>query len=326
MRSAATQQIRPAVAVKWRRRALVAAGVMVAAIVLVEAGVRAVGAVDFPVYEVRDDDVAYVYAAQQSGRFLRRNAWAVNDRHMPTPRPWDPARLPNLLVIGNSIVAGGNPYDQSEKVASRVEGRTDGRYSVWPVAVGGWSTTNQIAFLEGNPDVVRASTLFVWVHTSGGLRGPNPWLGDDAFPRRRPAWATAYVLRRYLQPQLRVAWKQPPAPPRAGTDADASGANLVRFEHTVAALASASGRRHPGVLVLYPTRAQVDAARRGIEWLPERADLEGVAARYGVLVKDLTRHPEWAVGLYRDEIHPTVAGNEVLARIVVADVERALEE
>jgi hypothetical protein len=312
-----------------RALAVRAGAVVFGGLLAVELLLRALGAIDLPLY-VLDDAVRYQYRPAQTGVFLNRNHWAVNERSMPTSRAWRPGVVPDVLLIGNSIVAGGNPYDQSEKLAPLMERAASTRLAVWPVATGGWSTVNELAYLETHPDVVASADFFVWSHVEGGLGGAAPWLGDRLFPHRPPRSALVFVFQRYAAPRLGLAGADglggeavyaPSAP-----DPAAYARHLERFERTVAALARASGRRTPGVLLLYPTLEQLSAARRGVEWLPERTDLERVAAAHGVWIVDLTRFPEWTDRLYKDGIHPTANGNAVLARILLTTVYRALEE
>lgn len=312
---------------RFRRAALV----LLAAGVVVEAGVRVSGVVDFPVYEVHPE-VGYLYRPSQRGSFLNSRAWAVNERSMPTAHAWQPAEMPNILVIGNSVVAGGNPFDLQERIAAVMERLLTGRARVWPIAVGGWSTVNEISYLESFPDVARAADFFVWLHVPGGLEARARWLGDDVFPRRKPIWATAYAFRRYVAPRLGLD----PVHLRLGEpifdeSSSLSGTgdyceNLERFDRALSNLAAATGRRVPGVLLLYPTLEQLDTARRGQEWVAERADLEASAARHGIRIVDLTREPVWNRLDYRDTIHPTNDGNMALARILVGAIETSQAE
>lgn len=300
-----------------------------AALLAAELAVRAFGLVDFPLYET-DRRIGYIYRPNQQGAFLNRNRWAVNDQRMPTPRRWEPERRPNLLVIGNSIVAGGNPYSTTERLESLLGRLLADRFTVWPVAVGGWSTVNEIAYLESQPEVVAAASLFVWSHVGGGLDGLSTWLGDDVFPRERPHFASAYIVRRYVLRRLPgsnlPAFAEPVFDAVTVGPAPSYADNVERFDAAMGALATASGRRIPGVLLLYPTMEQLAVARAGREWLRERADLEAIAARHGAIVVDLTRYPEWTPAAYRDSIHPTTDGNLVLARILLGASQRALEE
>jgi hypothetical protein len=138
---------------------------------------RLVGAVDFPVYYV-DDGIGYAIQPNQAGAFFRTHSWVFNDRSMGTAAMWDPTKRPNLLLIGNSIVMGGNPYQQPEKLGPLVQSELGDRVAVWPIAVGGWTEVNETVYLERNPDVASSAEFFVWIVLRGGLSQLSQWRGD----------------------------------------------------------------------------------------------------------------------------------------------------
>src|ERR1035438_8247662 len=80
-----------------------------------ELAVRLSGVVDFPTY-LTDSEIGYLPRPNQSGSFLHINDWVFNDRSMGTAAAWDSSKRPNLLLIGNSVVMGGNPYAQKDKL------------------------------------------------------------------------------------------------------------------------------------------------------------------------------------------------------------------
>jgi hypothetical protein len=278
---------------------------------------RLVGAVDFPVYSV-DDGIGYAIRPNQAGAFFRTHSWVFNDRSMGTAAMWDPTKRPNLLLIGNSIVMGGNPYQQPEKLGPLVQSELGDRVAVWPIAVGGWTEVNETVYLERNPDVASSAEFFVWIVLRGGLSQLSQWRGDYVFPRERPWSATWFVVRRYVLPRF-MSFNMSELPPQGVSTTE----NLNRFEGMIATLSQATGRRVPGVLVLYPRDEDLMAARRGNEWLPERPELEGIAAKYGMRILDLTKRVEWNSTHYRDGTHPTVEGNRLLAHIVADTVSEA---
>jgi len=282
--------------------------------VVTEIALRLAGVVDFPAYQV-DGGIGYVIQPNQSGAFLRTHSWVFNDRSMGTAVAWEPARKSNLLLIGNSIVMGGNPYAQPEKLGPLVQSQMGDRVAVWPIAVGGWTEVNETVYLERNPDVVSAASFFVWVVLRGGLGQLSQWHSDYVFPRERPLSATWYFLRRYVLPRL-MSFNMSELPPLGALTTE----NLNKFEAMIAKLSKATRRAVPGVLVLYPGETDLTAARRGNEWIPERLELERIAAKYGVRILDLTKRHEWNSTLYRDGTHPTVEGNRLLADIVAVTV------
>lgn len=285
--------------------------------VVIEITLRLAGVVDFPVYQV-DDGIGYAIRPNQAGAFLRTHSWVFNDRSMGTAAAWEPTKKPDLLLIGNSIVMGGNPYAQPEKLGPLVQSQLGDHVAVWPIAVGGWTEVNETVYLERNPDVASSAGFFVWVVLRGGLGQLSQWHGDYVFPRERPLSATWYVLRRYVLPRF-MSFNMSELPPQGAMTTE----NLNRFEAMIAKLSHATGRPAPGVLVFYPGEADLAAARSGNEWLPERPDLERIATKYGVRILDLSKRPEWTSAQYRDGTHPTVEGNRLLAHIVADTVSEA---
>ena len=135
----------------------------------VEAGSRVLGLTDFPIYIV-DDGVGYTVKPNQAGNFMIVNGWSFNDRGMGTSRAWNPNLKENILLVGNSIIMGGNPYRQEEKIGPLLEHLLAERYSVWPIAVGGWTNVNEAAVLERNKDVVSDSQFIIVEYMNGGFQ------------------------------------------------------------------------------------------------------------------------------------------------------------
>jgi hypothetical protein len=294
--------------------------ILVLAFVLIatETGVRLSGICDVPTYAV-GNDIGYIPTPTQSGKFLNKNSWVFNDRSMGSEDRWTPTRRPNILLIGNSVIMGGNPYDQKDKLGPLIQRGVGERYAVWPIAAGGWTNVNETVYLEKNPDVVRADNFFVWEYMSGGLSQLSEWRGEYVWPSKKPIWATWYVLRRYVLPNF-ISFNMNELPPTGSLDSS----SLANFELEISKLSGATGRKISGIIFFYPDKAQLFAAKNGLEWLPERKILERIAATHGLKIVDVARSPEWNEGLYRDGTHPTAEGNTVLAQILTAAVTDAL--
>jgi hypothetical protein len=283
-----------------------------------EIGIRVSGVTDFPTYQVADG-IEYIPTPNQHGAFLHKNAWVFNDRSMGTEKPWNPAARPNILLIGNSIVMGGNPYDQKDKLGALLQNAVGSSYAVWPIAAGGWTNVNETMYLHHNPDVARTADYFLWEYMSGGLSGPTPWQGEYVFPKARPAWAGWYVLRRYVMP--RVFGANINELPQTGP---LSAAELGNFRAAVATLERA---KHHGLLFLYPKKAEYLLALQGKEWLPERPEIERIAREYDLRIIDISQAKEWNAALYRDDgVHPLAQGNAVLAGILGKALNEAIAE
>ena len=281
-------------------------------VLTVELVTRISGIVDFPVYQV-DSEIGYIPQANQHGAFLRHNHWAFNDRSMGTEEPWSPSIRPNILLIGNSIVMGGNPYDQKDKLGALIQKEVGTNDAVWPIAAGGWTNVNETVYLKRNPDIVKAATYFVWGYMSGGLSGLSEWRGNFVFPKSRPVCASCYAFRRYILPRI-LPLNMNELPPTGALNA----AHLAAFRAAVETLSHAATSKERGMLFLYPKKAEYLLSLQGKEWLPERAEIEKIASEDGLKIVDIAQAKAWNETFYREDgVHPTVEGNAVLAKILV---------
>jgi len=128
----------------------------------------------------------YILAANQHGRFLNRNAWYFNDRHMGNISNWRQEKHPDFLLIGNSIVLGGNPINHDDKLGPLLEKELGAGSTVWSVAAGGWTNVNEMLYLDRNPDVLQNADTVIVEYMGGGLAGANPWPGYYVFPDHKP--------------------------------------------------------------------------------------------------------------------------------------------
>jgi hypothetical protein len=288
----------------------------VALLGLTESAIRQAGAISFPVY-VRSAEFGYAPRGNQQGTFLGTNRWVFNDRGMGVDRSWNPGKLTDILLIGNSIVMGGNPYDQKDKLTPQLQTRLGNGCPIWPVAAGGWSTVNEMRFLQANPDLMAGTDFFIWVQMPGQMQGLNPWVSENLHPTQAPFWATWYVVRKALAARFPGT-----GPPALISPADTS-AHHQQFDELLGRLVLSSKRRLAGMIFMYPDRAQLLEARAGKEWLEDRQLLQSTAEAHGIMLIDVTRFPQWNESLYKDPVHPTAEGNAVLAAILTSALQTA---
>jgi hypothetical protein len=263
----------------------------VAAILLLELVIYLSGIVDSPRFDV-DARIGYVPKPNQSGSFLHRNKWAFNDLRMGVSQPFRP--MPDrvdLLLVGDSIVFGGNPYRPEQKLGASIERHSDWR--VWPIGSGSWALQNELTYLAENPAAWQQVDRIVFVLNSGDFDEPSSWQTDLQHPRRYPWLATWYLVRRYL---LNEQLPDPPMPVAAWPDL------ACRFEAFIA------GAGKPVDLIFYPTRAELEAGRP-CEIPPAFAKI----GRWHCVGRD----PRWSVSDYFDAIHPRPESVDSLGRIVV---------
>jgi len=286
-------------------------------VVTAEIAVRFCGLVDFPIYNV-DTEIGYIPKDNQDGKFLNRNDWYFNNRSMPTKLNWQAdTGSENILLIGNSIIMGGNVFRQQDKLTQLIREHFGDHVFVWPVAVGGWSNVNEMVYLDRNPEVVATANYVAWEYMSGGLSRVTPWPSEYTFPTHKPIFAAWYVMRRYLVPRL-FPFLQASELPVTG---QITPQNVVNFDDELGRLTQAIKRHHAGFIWLYPKEDELAEARQGKEWLPERQKIQEIADKHGLRIVDIAAMPEWKSSLYcADRVHPTLEGNKTLAAILSREI------
>ena len=287
----------------------------------IELWIRSQGIVDFPIYDT-DEGIGYIPKAGQQGSYLNRVPWKVNEKNM-TAGPWKPNRKPDLLLIGDSIVWGGEEYRHEEKLGPQLQKHLPG-WSVWAVGASSWSVFNEVEYLKRNPEVVEATNFLLWELNSEDFAAKAQFFTDANTPRARPWSATVYATRKYLLPVDFKVWLrsmlnqiQPPPvssfmDPRIAENRLIEGLNL--FER----------QRVPILILVYPNRAEW-LARQQVHgeptikfdaFLRRIQDLQFSRLR---VVDGRTISP-WSEQDYRDDIHPTVEGNDRLAEFLAKKV------
>jgi len=272
-------------------------------LLIAEVVVRACGMLNFPLYQA-DAHVGYWPSPGQSGSFLNKNRWFFNERGMGVAEAFQPDHRRDVLLIGDSIVLGGNPLDQADKLGPRLSLRTGDPH--WPLSAGSWALLNEIHVLRRNMDVVEQSDAMVFVLNSADFDQASSWACDLTHPRERPRVALFYLARKYLAigPQCESSPQELQVP---------AADWKVAWQ---AFMSDARVRGKPVDVWLYPTREE--------SLNPDllRVRLESVAAllRLNVpgklIVRSIGRDSRWAGATYVDGIHPDAASVGLLAEIM----------
>jgi hypothetical protein len=279
------------------------AGALVA-VCAAETTLRLRGYTDVPIYEA-GGPIGFQARANQHGKAAGKYAWAFNDRGLAVQENWSPG---GVLLIGNSIITRDNSTDQSQRLGPLLAKAW--KQPVWPIAAPGWSTLNEMAWLDANKDVVAGSSSIVWEVVPEQLCILAPWPGESARPTHRPLSAIGFVLVKWLKqkfPALRrgdVA-KGGPINPDAG----------ARFEHWIGEM-TAAGKRV--TILIYAREPDRQKFRAGVAQ-PDRDFFLGIAKKYRVALIDLYTDPRWDDRFYRDQTHQTSAGNDALLKILSSD-------
>jgi hypothetical protein len=278
-----------------------------------ESYLRWAGFGSYPIYFL-DRELKYIPASNQNGVFLNRNRWFFNDRHMGNSDNWTRDKHPDVLLIGNSIVLGGNPFDHNEKLGPLLQKALGDKYSVWSAAAGGWTNVNEMAYLDQNKDVAQNADIVVIEYMAGGLSTPAPWPGYYVFPDRRPVLLSSYIVGKYVLPSLkgRIPVNESGALPPVG---EIDQTQLERFTDLLATLVKTS----KVIIFFYPTKselANITAWEKTIE------PIVHVCKLLPLTCVDIAEEQSWSAGMYRgdDGVHPTVEGNRHLALIIASAI------
>ena len=270
-----------------RRLLLASAVVVFFGLLAGEIGARWLGTGDLPIFQALGR--GYIPAPSQHGTFLRKNAWAFNDRSMGVYQRYHWS-ADAILLVGDSVVYGGNPLRQDDKLGPVMS--RDLHRPVWPLSAGGWALENELQAVLRNPDLLKMPTI-VWISNSGDYGEEERWRNRLSFPDHHPVSVLLYdVLKYVLKPRdTVVAQDTPRATARWHAD-------LQQF------LSAYHGRL---IWVLYPNRAEV--GRHVAIFDPLVAALKGRAQ-----IVDLETDSAWRDFPYRDGIHPTGQGDYIFAR------------
>lgn len=287
---------------------------LIAAAVLAELVARfGLGLGDPPLF-VRDNAVEYMIKPGMYRRFghaISINRWSQRSPEIDAKKS-DPNEL-RVLVIGDSVVNGGALLDDAQTATRLLEDALRAELSrpvrVLNIAAGSWGPQNQLAYLEKFGTFDADAAVIVWSSHDAWDVPRFDGLRDDQ-PEQRPLLAVGELVGRYVLPRLRTS-KAALSP----TDEDFARA-LRSAGSLVAHLKKAQGM--PIAVVLHETRGEIEgkpadpALERGRRQL---ADL--VSAQDIPVLRTRDRlEPGLARGepVFQDDIHPTAAGQALVAR------------
>lgn len=271
-------------------------------LVLIEIVIRISGIMDFPLYDA-DNRIGYIPKPNQSGSFLRIHDWQFNSLSMGASEFKPSDAVVDTLLIGDSVVLGGNPYKQADRLGPQLQKIHGG--NVWPISAGSWGLRNELIYLNLHPDVVAAADELIFVLNSGDFAEASSWACEETHPRSYPVYATAYVIKKYI-----YNWSACGIVP-----ADLKvpeGDWKSELKHL---LQSQLIKDKKVSFFLYPDKNEFTYDALQVEKLESHA-IELVHSG-ATKVYSVGRDLRWAdKQLYRDGIHPSVPGTGVLARII----------
>ena len=286
----------------------------------VEVGLRLVFGFGNPPLYLADEEIGYVLAPNQRlrrfGNRIQINEYAMRSAAIAPLPGVDTMRL---LLLGDSLANGGWWTDQADVLSARIAAQLESalppdarRVEVLNASANSWGPRNELAYLE-RYGTFGASVLILMLNTDDlfGTQPTSLQVGHDhRYPNQKPASAIAEVIGRYFK-------KDQPVPGLEEIQAeggDRVGKNLAAisaiYDRAVAAEAEF-------ILVLSPLRREL-AGPRDYE-LVARERLMDWATAAGIPYLDLLptyQQQDSPEALYRDHIHLSPAGNELVSKAI----------
>lgn len=284
------------------------------AALLVEVAGRAFGLHTPVLYEATD--YGYRVAPNQEihrfGHSIRYNAMGLRNDTVPAlPAPG----VTRILCLGDSVTNGGAVTSQQDTITAKLEALLRRRMrqpEVLNASAPGWAIANEAGWLR-TVGTLGSSYVVLIISTHDLFQDPAPSSTVDShpsFPSTRPVLALQEVLNRYLLPRF--------APSIVQQDPGAAG---------VAATSEAAARNRQLVTAI-ADKVENDGSRLVVVFLEQAGDNDGdlptlAAKRRMFALLGERRVPVVTLGseverlgreaMFADEVHPTPAGNQVIA-------------
>ena len=268
---------------------------------VLELGTRLTRISDFPLYEA-NNKIGYIPQANQKGKFLWTHDWKFNEYHMGA-NTFKPSNAEDVLLIGDSIVLGGNPLKESERLGPSLERKMN--VAVWPISAGSWGMRNELIYLNSNPDVVKKIDTFIFVWNSGDFDQASSWSCEITHPISAPISSFLYVFQKYIYSfenctgEIKPSFLVP---------------NGDWHEELRTFLNSTAMKNKKVIAYLYPDMNEemdVGLMKKMLDnhiYEIHRAGISNIIS--------ISHDSRWGIKYYRDGIHPSGKGNQVLANII----------
>ena len=271
------------------------------AFLILEIATRLTRISDFPIYDA-NNEIGYIPKASQHGKFLWTHDWIFNEYHMGADT-FKPSNAEDILLIGDSIVLGGNPLKESERLGPTLQRKIN--RAVWPISAGSWGMRNELIYLNNNPDVVNNIDTFIFVWNSGDFAQASSWSCETTHPKHPPISAFLYAFQKYVYNFQKCNGEIKPEYLVTGGD----------WHTELKAFISSSAMKNKKVVAyLYPDINE----QKDTNLMQQMLDSH-IHEIHEAGIKDVIsigHDPRWELNNYRDGIHPSGQGNKVLADII----------
>lgn len=285
-----------------------------------------------PLYEA---DTGFEYRllpkqdVQRFGNHIQVNRWGMRSPDFGNTKT-DPQEL-RVMVFGDSVVNGGSQIDQAALSTSLLQSALQTQLArpvtVGNISAGSWGPGNWLAYAQRFGFF--EADLVVLVVGSGD-HADNPGFAplDADHPTEAPTLALQEAVQRYLPRYLNHylpkvlgdLWREPSEGTTASReptlqDGARGQADLQQF------LQLAQGERRPVIVVHHPDLDELSSGR----YLDGHAQIRDLVRGLSLPFVELrTAYQAAGPALYRDSIHHSVLGQQVMADSLLMAVLQAL--
>lgn len=286
---------------RLKKFTLIVGSIIILILAILELGARLTRISDFPLYEA-NNKIGYIPKANQSGQFLWTHDYKFNKYHMGADA-FKPSNAEDILLVGDSLVLGGNPLKQSERLGPTLARKLN--LAVWPISAGSWGMRNELIYLKSNPNVVKNIDTFVFVWNSGDFEKASSWSCELTHPKNAPISAFLYVFQKYVYNWQACNGEIKPEYLVAGGD----------WHQELKAFLDSPAMKEKNVKAfLYPDVNEENDLNLMKDKLDSHIDEIHQAGISNII--SVGHDSRWNTSYYRDGIHPSGKGNEILADIM----------
>lgn len=266
--------------------------ILIISIVSLELTSRLLDLDNFPLYE-KSDEAGYFFKKNQSGIFFGNNEWFINNYGMIAKSDYINNDEHKILLIGDSIVYGGNNTKQMNRVGMILEDITS--IPVFSIAAGSWAFENELIYLNKlNLNLNNKKIIFIL--NSGDFGKKSRWDCEKNHPTQKPDFLMYYLLTKYVidyecnyqdlyqNTSPNINWQ-------------------IFLKHTIQKINLDSI-----YIILYPNRNELI---NGYNFRDEISQLKRVNG--GIKIFNFNKISN---EMYRDPIHPNILGNKLLATYI----------
>jgi len=300
---------------RWKRRLLIFAAVLLVLLISAELVARFALGLGDPPLQAFDPEIGYFYRPSRTyhrfGNTIHYNAYSMRSDDFP-PTKSDPAEL-RILFLGDSVINGGSLTDQRQIATSLIQQALRDRLHR-PVTVGNisawnWSPANLWPYVQRH-GLFDADIVVLVLSSHDWMVEPIENARDSSAPEHPPLLALQEAVTVYLPRYVPFLRSSPPPPEPNPSPEESRQIALDCFRQIIRAA------RHRNACVFLALHQETDEIASGHP-LPGHDALAAAARDQGATVIELG--PAFAAALksgqqlYRDNIHPTPAGQKLIA-------------